>query len=45
MPLASREESDELLTMLADTVRQSLISIDQQRHRFAKMRPVGRRND
>ena len=45
MPLASREESDELLTMLAETVRQSLNTIDQQRHRFAKMRPVGRHND
>jgi len=52
MPLASREESDELLTMLAETVRQSLITIDQQRsrfrkkpHHFAKIEPVGRRND
>ena len=45
MPLASREDGDELLSMLAETVRQSLITIDQQRHRFAKMRPMGRRND
>lgn len=45
MPLASREEGDELLTMLSETVRQSLNTIDQQRHRFAKMSPVGRRNE
>ena len=52
MPLASREEGDELLTLLADTVRQSLITIDHQRSRFmgkprsfAKIDPVGRRND
>jgi two-component system LytT family sensor kinase len=52
MPLASREESDELLTLLAETVRQSLITIDQQRsrfrkkpHHFAKIEPVERRND
>jgi two-component system LytT family sensor kinase len=45
MPLATREEGDELLTMLADTVRQSLNTIETQRQRFAKMRPVGRRND
>jgi two-component system LytT family sensor kinase len=44
MPLASREESDELLTMLSETVRQSLNTLDQQRHRFAKMSAVGRRN-
>jgi two-component system LytT family sensor kinase len=34
MPLASREESDELLTLLTETVRQSLLTIDQQRSRF-----------
>jgi len=45
MPLATREEGDELLTMLAETVRQSLNTIEVQRQRFAKMRPVGRRND
>ena len=45
MPLATREEGDELLTMLADTVRQSLNTIETQRQRFAKMRPVERRND
>jgi two-component system LytT family sensor kinase len=45
MPLATREEGDELLTMLAETVRQSLNTIETQRQRFAKMRPVGRRND
>ena len=45
MPLASRKESDELLTMLADTVRQSLNAVEVQRQRFAKMRPVGKRND
>jgi two-component system LytT family sensor kinase len=45
MPLASREEGDELLTMLAETVRQSLNTLETQRNRFAKMRPVGRRND
>jgi two-component system LytT family sensor kinase len=45
MPLASREEGDELLTMLAETVRQSLNTIETQRNRFAKMRPAGRRND
>ncbi len=45
MPLATREEGDEILTMLADTVRQSLNTIESQRQRFAKMRPVGKRND
>ncbi len=45
MPLATREEGDELLDMLAETVRQSLNTIEVQRQRFAKMRPVGRRND
>ena len=40
MPLATREEGDELLALLADTVRQSLHSIENQRRRFAKMRPV-----
>jgi two-component system LytT family sensor kinase len=45
MPLATREEGDELLTMLADTVRQSLNAVEVQRQRFAKMRPVGKRND
>ena len=52
MPLASRQESDELLTLLEETVRQSLITIDQQRsrflkkpHPFAKIDSVGRRND
>lgn len=45
MPLATREEGDELLTMLADTVRQSLNTIETQRQRFAKMRPVGKRNE
>jgi len=45
MPLATREEGDELLTMLAETVRQSLNAVEVQRQRFAKMRPVGRRND
>jgi two-component system LytT family sensor kinase len=44
MPLATREEGDELLTMLADTVRQSLNAVEVQRQRFAKMRPVGKRN-
>jgi len=45
MPLATREEGDELLTMLAETVRQSLNAVEVQRQRFAKMRPVGKRND
>ena len=45
MPLATREEGDELLNLLAETVRQSLNAIEVQRQRFAKMRPVGRRND
>ena len=45
MPLATREEGDELLDMLADTVRQSLNAVEVQRQRFAKMRPVGKRND
>ena len=45
MPLATREEGDEILTMLAETVRQSLNTIESQRQRFAKMRPVGKRND
>jgi len=45
MPLATRAEGDELLTMLADTVRQSLNAVEVQRQRFAKMRPVGKRND
>jgi len=45
MPLATREEGDELLTMLAETVRQSLNAVEVQRQRFAKMRPVGKRNE
>jgi two-component system LytT family sensor kinase len=45
MPLATREEGDELLTMLAETVRQSLNTIETQRQRFVRMRPVGWRND
>ncbi len=45
MPLATREEGDEILTMLAETVRQSLNTLETQRQRFAKMKPVGRRND
>ncbi len=45
MPLATREEGDELLTLLSETVRQSLNAVEVQRQRFAKMRPVGRRND
>jgi two-component system LytT family sensor kinase len=52
MPLASRDEADELLTLLANTVRQSLNTIDHQRsrfmgkpHRFDKIEPVGRRDD
>ncbi len=45
MPIATREEGDELLDMLAETVRQSLNAVEVQRQRFAKMRPVGRRND
>jgi two-component system LytT family sensor kinase len=48
MPLASRQEGDELLTLLAETVThavsQSLSTIETQRNRFAKMRPVGRRD-
>jgi two-component system LytT family sensor kinase len=45
MPLATREEGDELLNLLAETVRQSLNTIEVQRQRFDKMRPVGKRND
>jgi len=52
LPLATREEGDELLTMLADTVRLSLDAIETQRsrftkkpQRFAKIDSVGRRND
>jgi two-component system LytT family sensor kinase len=45
MPLATREEGAELLDMLAETVRQSLNAVEVQRQRFAKMRPVGKRND
>jgi two-component system LytT family sensor kinase len=45
MPLATREEGDELLNLLAETVRQSLNTIEVQRQRFAKLRPVGKRND
>jgi two-component system LytT family sensor kinase len=45
MPLATREEGDELLNLLADTVRQSLNAVEVQRQRFAKMRPVGKRNE
>jgi two-component system LytT family sensor kinase len=52
MPLASQEESAELLTLLTETVRQSLITIESHRPHFtkrskpfAKIEPVGRRND
>ena len=45
MPLATREEGDELIHLLAETVRQSLNAVEVQRQRFAKMRPVGKRNE
>jgi two-component system LytT family sensor kinase len=44
MPLRGGEDGDGLLTMLAETVRQGLETVEAQRSRFAKMRPVGRRD-
>jgi two-component system LytT family sensor kinase len=44
MPLEPRPESDGLLLMVAETVRKSLVTLEAQQERFAKMRPVGRRD-
>jgi two-component system LytT family sensor kinase len=44
MPLTQREAGDGLLTMLAETVRLGVATIEEQRHRFARMGPVGRRD-
>ncbi len=44
MPLTQREAGDGLLTMLAETVRLGLETVEEQRHRFARMGPVGRRD-
>jgi hypothetical protein len=45
MPLRGSEDGDGLLTMLAETVRQGLETVEAQRNRFAKMRPVGRNDN
>ena len=42
IPLVSHEEGDGLLHLLAETVRQSLHTVEAQRARFAKMTPVDR---
>ncbi len=44
MPLQQSTDSDDLLLMLAETVRQSLTTLDGQQNRFARMRPMGRRD-
>ena len=44
MPLEPRPESDGLLLMVSETVRKSLLTLEAQQERFAKMRPVGRRD-
>ncbi len=44
MPLTQREAGDGLLTMLAETVRLGLETVEEQRRRFARMGPVGRRD-
>jgi hypothetical protein len=33
-----------VMGMLAETVRQSLAAVEAQKHRFAKIGPVGRRD-
>jgi two-component system LytT family sensor kinase len=45
MPLTRREVADGLLTLVAETVRQGLVTVEEQRNRFAKMGAVGRRDD
>jgi two-component system LytT family sensor kinase len=44
MPLTRREAGDGLLTMLTETVKLGLSTVEEQRNRFAKMGPVGRRD-
>jgi two-component system LytT family sensor kinase len=44
MPVHRPADSEGLLLMLAETVRQSLLKLEAQQGRFAKMRPVGRRD-
>jgi two-component system LytT family sensor kinase len=44
MPLTRREAGDGLLTMLAETVRLGLGTVEEQRQRFARMGSVGRRD-
>jgi len=44
MPLTRREAGDGLLTMLAETVKLGLETVEEQRQRFAKMGSVGRRD-
>ncbi len=44
MPLTQREVGDGLLTMLTETVRLGLETVEEQRRRFARMGPVGRRD-
>jgi two-component system LytT family sensor kinase len=44
MPLTHNDAGDGLLTMLAQTVQQSLLSLEEQKNRFAKIGSVGRRD-
>ncbi len=44
MPVSGSDAGDGLLTMLAETVRLGLVTVEEQRHRFARMGPVGRRD-
>jgi two-component system LytT family sensor kinase len=44
MPLTRRQAGDGLLTLLAETVKLGLVTVEEQRSRFAKIGAVGRRD-
>jgi two-component system LytT family sensor kinase len=44
MPMTHYEVGEGVMGMLAETVRQSLAAVEAQKHRFAKIGPVGRRD-
>jgi two-component system LytT family sensor kinase len=44
IPRVHSEVGDGLLTMLAETVKQSLVTVEAQKNRFAKIGVVGRRD-
>jgi two-component system LytT family sensor kinase len=44
MPVSSSESGEGLLTMLTEAVRLGLVTVEEQKHRFAKIGAVGRRD-